>query len=116
MTFSKSVLNVAVFNCGYTSPCIQERRGQYDEIFAALLQPSLERVRAKTATNFNISLNVRGYDTVKQEYPVTLDEIDAIIISGSPNGAYQQLAWIQTLCQYVSCILPLDTYPTSSLY
>ena len=32
------VCTVAVFNCGYTTPKIQESRGQYSDIFDALLQ------------------------------------------------------------------------------
>ena len=35
------------------------------------------------------------------EYPPVLEDIDAIIITGSPNGAYQELEWIATLHKFV---------------
>ena len=102
---SERIFSVVVLNCGYTCPSIQQQRGQYDDIFRSLLQPAVGRLYAKDTESSKLGLNIQGYDTVNQIYPPTLEGIDGIIISGSPNGAYQDLAWIQKLCRYVSCKL-----------
>ncbi|KAH7127905.1 class I glutamine amidotransferase-like protein [Dactylonectria estremocensis] len=104
MTLSKHVISVAVFNCGYTAPSIQNARGQFHEIFAALLTPALERVCHNNLELPNVTLDIKGWDTVNQEYPPTLDKIDAIIVTGSPNGAYEDLEWIRTLDRHLADI------------
>ncbi|KAH6889607.1 class I glutamine amidotransferase-like protein [Thelonectria olida] len=101
MIISERVISVAVFKCGYTCPSIQHERGQFEDIFASLLEPAAERVCTKTT---KVKLNITGWDTVDQVYPPTLDGIDAIIVSGSPNGAYEDLEWIRALNAYLSYV------------
>lgn len=93
---------IAVLNCGYTSPIIQKERGQYSDIFTALLLPAAEQVAQRQGLA-SLQLKVKGYDTVNEEYPSTLDDVDAIIVSGSPNSAFQDLSWIRRLDEYISC-------------
>ncbi|KAJ9137130.1 hypothetical protein NKR23_g9379 [Pleurostoma richardsiae] len=108
------VISIVVLNCGYTSPSIEKERGQYDDIFASLLLPAAERVSARIAKTTKLKFNIKGYDTVKQVYPLTLQGIDAIIISGSPNGAYQDLEWIRKLDGFVSYVY--HEHPSIKLY
>ncbi|KAF7560399.1 hypothetical protein G7046_g3760 [Stylonectria norvegica] len=109
------ILSVAVFNCGYTSPSIQQHRGQYDDIFRSLLQPAFDRVCAtKPGLNSELKLSIRGYDTVNGVYPVSLEGLDAIVVSGSPNGAYQDLEWIRKLDRYIACVY--SQHPSIKLY
>lgn len=49
-----------------------------------------------------MKLAVVGYDTVREEYPTSLVGVDAIIVSGSPNSAYQDLQWIKVLTKYIA--------------
>ncbi|EPE09344.1 hypothetical protein F503_07120 [Ophiostoma piceae UAMH 11346] len=95
-----TTLTIAVLNCGYTVPSVQKARGQYHDVFAAILQPAVDRHNA--GTDDKVTLQVLGFDTVKEEYPESLDGIHAVIISGSPNGAYEQLPWIRRLLTYVT--------------
>ncbi|KAH7006977.1 class I glutamine amidotransferase-like protein [Ilyonectria destructans] len=109
----RHIISVAVLNCGYTCPNIQKERGQYHDIFALLLRPALERLNR--GPNWpNAKLNVTGWDTVNQVYPPSLDRIDAIIISGSPNGAYQDLEWIRALDRYISYVY--HQHPSIKIY
>ncbi|KAF7554924.1 hypothetical protein G7Z17_g2537 [Cylindrodendrum hubeiense] len=114
MTTFEDVISVAVFNCGYTCPSIQKERGQYHDIFASLLRPALERVCSKSAKSPSVKLSIIGWDAVNQVYPPTLDNINAIIVSGSPNGAYQDLEWIQTLSRYISYVY--HQHPSIKIY
>lgn len=103
MFHSEHTVSAVVLNCGYTCPSIEEKRGQYDDIFASILLPAFERASSRAAKGTSLKLNIKGYDTVKQVYPLTLQGVDAIIISGSPNGAYQDFEWIKKLIRFVSC-------------
>ncbi|KAH8895601.1 class I glutamine amidotransferase-like protein [Thozetella sp. PMI_491] len=104
MAVAEKVIRVVVLNCGYTCPAIEKERGQYDEIFSSLLEAALERAISRDPTPMKWRLSIRGYDVVKEMYPHTVDDIDALIISGSPNGAYQDLPWIKALCHYIEYI------------
>lgn len=95
------VFTIAVFNCGYTSPIIQKERGQYSDIFAALLAPAVERLKARLGLQAP-RIIVKGFNTVIEEYPANLEEIDAIIVSGSPNSSYEDLPWVLRLDRYIS--------------
>jgi GMP synthase-like glutamine amidotransferase len=103
------VYTVAVLNCGYTNPIVQKARGQYHDIFNSLLQPAVARACGNIDSRVSrpVQLSISGWDTVNQEYPDTLEGIDAIIISGSPNGAYEDLEWIHRLNKYVAGKLPI---------
>ncbi|CAK7223121.1 hypothetical protein SCUCBS95973_005070 [Sporothrix curviconia] len=99
-------LTVVVLNCGYTSPVITKARGQYSDVFADILRPAVARHNARAAnananTHAGVELVLRGYDAIQQTYPPSLDGVDALIITGSPNGAYEDFAWIRTLLAYV---------------
>ncbi|VUC26805.1 unnamed protein product [Clonostachys rosea] len=98
----EKTLSIAVLNCGYTCQSIQEARGQYHDLFAAILQPAAQRANRKATDGQHVKLEITGWDTVNQVYPPSLDGIDAIIISGSPNSAYDQLEWIQALNRFVA--------------
>ncbi|RMJ13103.1 hypothetical protein CDV36_007214 [Fusarium kuroshium] len=99
MAIDSPVINVAVLNCGYTSPVIEKERGQYHDIFRVLLRDAVHR--SSSLTN-KPNLHLEGWDVVNQKYPLCLDRVDAIIVTGSPNSAYQPLEWIYVLQHYVS--------------
>ncbi|KAK7217550.1 hypothetical protein V2G26_005553 [Clonostachys chloroleuca] len=98
----EDTLNIAVLNCGYTCQSIQEARGQYHDLFGAILLPAAERANRKATGSRRVKLEITGWDTVNQVYPPSLEDIDGIIISGSPNSAYEELEWIQTLNRFVA--------------
>lgn len=101
MAIDTQIVNIVILNCGYTSTIIEKARGQYHDIFAALLQAAVDRLSTQDGRP-KVRLQMKGWDVVSQKYPTTLDSVDAIIVTGSPNGAYQDLDWINTLNQYIS--------------
>ncbi|MCP4422229.1 MAG: hypothetical protein GY805_36945 [Chloroflexi bacterium] len=42
-----------------------------------------------------------GYEAAQGEFPLAPDECDAYIITGSPNGAYEDDEWIDVLVQFI---------------
>lgn len=49
----------------------------------------------------NATIISHDYDVMKGEYPMSLTDVDAIIISGSANSAYDALEWVRTLDDFV---------------
>lgn len=75
----KTPLRIAILECDTPLPNVVERFGRYDRIFSTLLETAAEGLGLSPKND----LQMRGYDVVdKQEYP-NLDDIDAILISGS---------------------------------
>jgi GMP synthase-like glutamine amidotransferase len=75
----------------------------YGRIFHNLLSSAADTINKTTSTPIKITST--DFDVVKNEYPSSLEEFDAIIISGSANSAYDDLPWIRKLARWVK-----DTY------
>lgn len=55
-----------------------------------------------------IAIKSSDYDVMKEEYPISLAEFDAIIISGSANSAYDDLEWVRRLDDFISDVYQND--------
>jgi GMP synthase-like glutamine amidotransferase len=71
----------------------------YGRIFHDLLSSAAKTLNSTTSEPINITST--ELDVVKNEYPASLDEFNAIIISGSANSAYDDLPWIRKLGRWV---------------
>jgi GMP synthase-like glutamine amidotransferase len=49
----------------------------------------------------DVPLEIRDYDVQKGEYPATLDECDAYLITGSRESVYDDQPWIHRLAEFV---------------
>lgn len=74
---------VAILETGAPPGDLQGRFGRYPAMFEALLGGDGRR-------------SFRAYDVVQGEYPKS-GEADALLITGSPAGAYEPLPWIEPL-------------------
>lgn len=75
----KTPLRIAILECDQPLPDIIERYGRYARIFSTLLETAAEGLGLSPSKDLVLS----GFDVVdKQEYPY-LDDIDAVLISGS---------------------------------
>jgi GMP synthase (glutamine-hydrolysing) len=66
-----------------------ERFGEYPDMFVRLLGSR------------DPTLSFQVYDVRCCDYPASLDENDAYIITGSKHGVYEDLPWIHRLLDYV---------------
>jgi GMP synthase-like glutamine amidotransferase len=96
-------LRICMLNADAPAPVVAaERAPTYGRVFHDLLvsaaaNTTLSRHQSKDAFNI-ISTD---FDVVKNEYPASLAEFDAIIISGSGHSAYDDLPWIHKLERWV---------------
>ncbi|KAF4636389.1 hypothetical protein G7Y89_g1699 [Cudoniella acicularis] len=94
----QKTLNIAVLDCDIPVPNVYAERGQYSDIFAALLRDA-----AATSQELSqLSLKFKQYDTVRGDLPSRsdLNDLDAIIITGSASSAYDNELWIKSLADF----------------
>ncbi|KAH7395019.1 class I glutamine amidotransferase-like protein [Phaeosphaeria sp. MPI-PUGE-AT-0046c] len=100
----KTPLRIAILECDTPLPDIVARFGRYDRIFSTLLETAAEGLGLSPKQD----LEMRGYDVVdKQEYP-NLDDIDAILISGSKHDSFESDPWILKLVEFTQTVLKQD--------
>jgi hypothetical protein len=75
----KTPLRIAILECDTPLPDIVAKYGRYDRIFSTLIEAAAEGLSLSPKKDLVLS----GFDVVdKQEYP-SLEDIDAVLISGS---------------------------------
>lgn len=90
----KTPLRIAILECDTPLPDIVERYGRYDRIFSTLLETAAEGLGLSPKND----LVLNGFDVVdKQEYP-NLDDIDAVLISGSSTSCAEYLWELLLTC------------------
>jgi len=68
---------------------IREKHGSYPDMFKKLLQ------------SVDNNLLFQTYQVINLEYPLTIDDCDAYLITGSKFNAYDDELWINRLKEYV---------------
>jgi GMP synthase-like glutamine amidotransferase len=93
-------LRIAVLQADSFVPVVETKYGGYGGLYRDRLETAAKSMNMTTS-----SLKVTGYDVVdKMEYP-DLSGIDAIIVSGSKNNAFEDQEWIVKLVAFVKeCI------------
>jgi hypothetical protein len=75
----KTPLRIAILECDTPPPEVVDRYGRYGRIFTTLLETAAEAVGLSPKDDLKLS----AFDVVTaQEYP-NLEDIDAVLISGS---------------------------------
>lgn len=75
----KTPLRIAILECDTPPPAVVEKYGKYGRIFTTLLETAAEGLGLSPKQDLELS----AFDVVTaQEYP-DLDNIDAVLISGS---------------------------------
>ena len=69
----------------------QHEFGDYPAMFRAVLMASAD----------DVPIEFRDYDVQRGEYPASIDECDAYLITGSRESAYDDQPWIHRLAQFV---------------
>lgn len=93
-------IRICMLNADVPVPAVASHRAPtYGQIFHQLL------FAAARQTSPSLDITSHDFNVMKEEYPASLADFDAIVISGSANSAYDELLWIRKLNDYV-----LDVY------
>jgi len=81
---------LGILVCGHSPDRVVEAHGRYDKLFEKLLGADC--------------FAYRPYFVVDNDFPTSLDDADAWLITGSRHGAYDDLPWINPLEIFVQQI------------
>jgi GMP synthase-like glutamine amidotransferase len=95
-------LNICMLNADAPVPVVAaERAPTYGRIFHNLLSSAAANNKSsRNSLNQAIHVTSTDFDVTKNEYPTSIADFDAIIISGSANSAYDELPWIRKLTRW----------------
>ena len=97
-------LRIAVLECGTPPPKVKAEYRGYGGLFNYLLGAGADALSHPGLTSSS-GLKVSAYDVVKaQTYPA-LDDIDAILMTGSKYNAFDNDPWILKLVEYTKEVL-----------
>ncbi|KAF2275561.1 class I glutamine amidotransferase-like protein [Westerdykella ornata] len=103
----KVPLRIAILECDTPLDGTRAKYGGYGGVFKALLSRAADAledpdISSKNAFEFSI------YDVVnKQEYP-DLENIDAVLLTGSKHNSFDDHPWILKLMDFVKMVLQQD--------
>lgn len=100
----KLPLRIAVLECDIPMQPLASRFGTYPRIFSTLLNSAADALRYPGLSSRE-GLEISGWDVVNGgKYPV-LENIDAILITGSKFTAYDDDLWIVKLVDFTKKVL-----------
>lgn len=82
MSSPTSPLRVAILECDTPIGRTKEKYGGYGNLFKELLHNGVNEVREKDGVEVP-ELDVRKYDVVNEELYPSLEDVDAVLLSGS---------------------------------
>lgn len=85
-------LRVGLLACDTVDAPLGETHGQYADMFARLLTSSAPQVE------------LRLYRVHADEFPASVDECDAWLVSGSRRSVYEDLPWIARLAAFLRAL------------
>ncbi|KAF8464160.1 class I glutamine amidotransferase-like protein [Kalaharituber pfeilii] len=102
-------LRIAILMCDSPLYNTAEKYGNYGGVFAELLESSAELLRHEIpGLSAAFGLEITSWDINKaEEYP-NLEDIDAILLTGSRANAFDDQPWIVKLIEFVKKILEQD--------
>ena len=76
-------MKIGILQTGHTPDVLKDEFGDYDSLFPALLKGH--------------GLEFETFAVVDEIFPISADEVDGWLITGSKYGAYEELPWIPRL-------------------
>ncbi|KAI5843022.1 GMP synthase [Morchella snyderi] len=98
---AKAPFRIAILEAGYPPERAAAKYGNYGSLFASFLEASV----AKLATPEFPGLEVTKWDVQKLDQYPSLDDIDAVLISGSASSASDNTPWTIKLVEFTRMIL-----------
>ncbi|CAI7641026.1 unnamed protein product [Penicillium pancosmium] len=104
----RAPLRIAVLEADTPIPPVDNRYGGYGGVFTSLLKSSAKALNKPEQLDPENGLVISKWDVVSgTEYP-KLEDIDAVLISGSKHNSYEDIPWINRLVEFTQHVLAQD--------
>ncbi|KAJ5599732.1 hypothetical protein VI817_000867 [Penicillium citrinum] len=98
-------LRIAVLECDTPLPPIDERYGGYTGVFTALLKASANALNKPEQLDPENGLVISKWDIVNTNNYPNLDDIDAVLLTGSKHNSFEDIPWINRLVEFTQQVL-----------
>lgn len=99
MTYTEKPLRLAILAADTPQPNTDKQYGGYGGVFTSMMRKACESQDPPQKLEDQLIITVHDVVNNLESYP-RLDEIDAVLISGSKHTAYDNDAWILKLVEY----------------
>ncbi|KAJ5690398.1 hypothetical protein N7462_004790 [Penicillium macrosclerotiorum] len=101
-------LRIAVLECDTPLPNTNGRYNGYGGVFSALLTASAQMLNQPDRLDPSAGLQISKWDIVNgTEYP-KLEDIDAVLLTGSRHNSFEDVPWINRLVEFTQAVLAQD--------
>ncbi|KAF2788734.1 class I glutamine amidotransferase-like protein [Melanomma pulvis-pyrius CBS 109.77] len=108
----KPPLRIAILECDTPPDSVREKFGRYGTIFKTLLDAGADALGQPDLISSKKGLELSAFDVVEdQKYP-DLDNVDAVLISGSKHNSFDDTPWILKLVEFTKKLLAQDRVRT----
>ncbi|KAL4784226.1 class I glutamine amidotransferase-like protein [Aspergillus varians] len=93
-------LRLAVLECDTPAPSSNAKYGGYVGVFTSLLHASIQELHKPNPVSPDSILDISRFDVVTaQEYP-SLENVDAVLLTGSKHNSFEDDPWILKLVEF----------------
>ncbi|KAF2739005.1 class I glutamine amidotransferase-like protein [Polyplosphaeria fusca] len=101
----KPPLRIAILECDTPMDQTRAKYGGYGGVFKALLSTAADALEQPDLMSSTKGLELSAFDVVgEQQYP-ELDEIDAVLLTGSRHNSFDDTPWILKLVEFTKKLL-----------
>ncbi|OAX79779.1 hypothetical protein ACJ72_05899 [Emergomyces africanus] len=104
----RTPLRIAVLECDVPLAKTKSKYGGYGGVFEALLWSSAKLLNQPDKIDPTTGLEISKWDVVEGDKYPNLEEIDAVLITGSRHNSFDDIPWINRLVDFTSKILAQD--------
>ncbi|PNS18781.1 hypothetical protein CAC42_5320 [Sphaceloma murrayae] len=98
-----SVLRIAILECDTPVPVVESKLGSYGDIFTTLLNSGADLLAKETGQRVDLKIS-KHHVVEKDDYP-DLEEIDAVLLTGSKHNSFDNTPWILKLVEFTRKVL-----------
>ncbi|KAJ5997640.1 hypothetical protein N7499_005965 [Penicillium canescens] len=103
-----SPLRIAVLECDTPLDSINRRYNGYGGVFRALLTASAKALNQPEKLNPETGLEITAWDIVNDDKYPKLEDVDAVLLTGSKHNSFDDIPWINRLVEFTQQVLAQD--------
>lgn len=101
---SSSTIHIAVLECEKFPQNIVQSHGNFSQIFRDWLASGTRKFNSRRTSlaHQHVTIETSTWLPKTRKYPTCLDDVDALIVTGSVHSVYEDIPWIKELQAYIS--------------
>ncbi|KAF2458934.1 class I glutamine amidotransferase-like protein [Lineolata rhizophorae] len=101
-------LRVAVLECDTPLDKTRHKYGGYGGVFEALLKAGADHLGRPEDVSSKKGLEITKWNVVDEDKYPALEDVDAVLLTGSKHNAFEDHPWILRLVEYTKTVLGQD--------